>query len=266
MKARSLFITCITCTVILGMTVPQSIAETAKFKYSTDIPESVTTPDSVKTRLGTLKFFDGMPDEATVQLVYDNLDFQRGVSAFVNAIPIASMSGMRKGFREAGVTDMQVIGVHKDLMDSRSLFLTANSTVSYGWGWLDLKDGPVVVEAPPGILALVNDFTFKYVADIGAAGPDKGKGGKYLFLPPGYEGKAPEGYFTFQSPTYGNLLGIRAFPTEDDPQAGVKAIETHLKVYRLSEIDNPPEMNFLNWSGKEMNTVQQFPATLETLQ
>ena len=229
-------------------------ADTAKPKYATAIPSSVTTPDSVETRLGTLRFFDGMPDEKTAQLAYDNLDFQRGVSAFINAIPIASMSGMRKGFREAGVTDMQVFGIH-DMMDSRSLFLTANTTVNYAWGWLDLKDGPVVVESPPGILALVDDFTFKYVADIGKAGPDKGKGGKYLFLPPDYEGKAPEGYFVYQSPTYGNLLGIRAFPTKEDPQAGVKAIESQLKVYRLSEANNPPAMKFLDWTGKKMNTV-----------
>jgi len=214
--------------------------QASKPTYATEIPPSVTTPDSVETRLGTLRFFDGMPDEQTVQLAYDNLDFQRGVSAFINAIPIASMSGMRKGIREGGVTDMQVVGVHKDLMDSRSLFLTANSTVNYAWGWLDLKDGPVVVESPPGVLGLVNDFTFKYVADIGKAGPDKGKGGKFLFLPPGYDGKTPEGYFVFQSPTYGNLLAIRAFPTAEDPQAGVKAVETHLKVYRLSEAENPP--------------------------
>lgn len=167
--------------------------QSKKPKFATDIPSSVTTPDSVETRLGTLRFFDGMPDAKTAEAVYDNLDFQRGVSAFVNAIPIASMSGMRKGIREAGVTNMQVVGVHKDLMDSKSLFLTANSTVNYAWSWLDLKDGPVVVESPPGVLGLVNDFTFKYVADLGKAGPDKGKGGKFLFLPPGYEGQVPEG-------------------------------------------------------------------------
>jgi len=249
--SRSLMAAMISTILLAGL----SSVRAEEPKYAIEIPASVTTPDSVETRLGTLRFFDGMPDDKTVQLVYDNLDFQRGVSAFVNAIPIASMSGMRKGFREGGVTDMQVVGVHKNLMDARSLFLTANTTVNYAWGWLDLKDGPVVVESPPGILALVNDFTFKYVTDIGKAGPDKGKGGKYLFLPPGYEGQVPEGYFVYESPTYGNLLGIRAFPTEEDPQAGVKAVETQLKIYRLSAAKNPPKMTFLNWSGKEMNTV-----------
>jgi hypothetical protein len=140
----------------------------------------------VETRLGTLRFFDGMPDEKTAQLAYDNLDFQRGVSAFLDCIPIASMSAMRKGMREGGVTECNVVGIHADLTDSRSLFLTANTTVNYVWGRLDLKDGPIVVESPPGVLGLVDDFTFNYVADYGKAGPDKGKGGKFLFLPPGY--------------------------------------------------------------------------------
>ncbi len=72
----------------LCFTIPIQ-AETRKSKYATDIPASITIPNSVETRLGTLRFFDGMPDDKTVQLVYDNLDFQRGVSAFVNAIPIA---------------------------------------------------------------------------------------------------------------------------------------------------------------------------------
>jgi hypothetical protein len=50
-----------------------------KLKMATDIPPEITTPDSVETRLGTLHFFDGFPDDATVEKVYDNLDFERGV-------------------------------------------------------------------------------------------------------------------------------------------------------------------------------------------
>ena len=226
-----------------------------KPKFRTDIPVGITTPDSVETRLGTLRFFDGMPDEKTVQLVYNNLDFQRGVRAFLNTIPIASMSAMRKGFRENGVSSHNVFGVYENLMDSKSLFLTANTTVNYVWGWLDLKEGPIVVESPPGVLGLVDDFTFKYVADIGKAGPDKGKGGKFLFLPPGYEGKIPDGYYVYESPTYGNFLALRAFPTAEDPQAGVKSVKKHLKVYRLSEAKDPPPSKFLNWSGKAVNTI-----------
>ncbi len=58
-----------------------------KYKMNTDIPAEITTPDKVETRLGTLNFFDGLPDEATVEKVYDNLDFMRGVEVFLNTPP-----------------------------------------------------------------------------------------------------------------------------------------------------------------------------------
>ncbi len=60
-------------------------------KYSANVPPSITTPDTVQTRIGTLKFFDGLPDAGTVQRVYDNLDFSRGVEAFLSGIPAASL-------------------------------------------------------------------------------------------------------------------------------------------------------------------------------
>ena len=85
-------------------------------------------------------------------------------------------------------------------MDSRSLFLTANTESVYALAWLDLKNGPVVVESPPNMLGLVDDFWFHYVTDLGNAGPDEGKGGKFLFLPPDYKGTLPRaGYHVFQS-------------------------------------------------------------------
>jgi hypothetical protein len=47
-------------------------------KMTTEIPPEIITPDGVETRLGTLKFVDGFPDDSTVQKVYDNLDFIHG--------------------------------------------------------------------------------------------------------------------------------------------------------------------------------------------
>ena len=191
-------------------------------KYKTDIPPSITVPDSVETRLGTLKFRDGFPDDATVQKVYDNLDFQRGVQAFLAAMPAASLSAMREGLKGIGVNN-GTVAVWETLMDSKSLFLTANTETVYAVGWLDLKDGPLVVETPPNVLGFVNDFWFHYVTDLGNAGPDKGKGGKFLFVPPGYEGKLPgkeQGYYVFRSATYGHWLAVRGLPREGRPQAG----------------------------------------------
>ena len=163
-------------------------------KMTTPIPAEITTPDSVDTRLGTLKFFDGYPDKTTVDNVYDNLDFQRAVEAFLNAMPGASLYAMRQGFRDVGSVD-GTLGIFENLMDSKALFLTPNTETVYTGSWLDLSKGPVVVESPPSTLGGVDDFWFRYVTDLGNAGPDKGKGGKFLFLPPGYKGPVPSGYF-----------------------------------------------------------------------
>jgi len=222
---------------------------------ATEIPEAITTPDRIETRLGTMRFYDGMPDEETAQLAYDNLDFQRGVSAFLNAIPIASLYAMREGIREGGVTRNNMVGMTETLLDPKSLFLTGNTTTYYVINWIDLKDGPWVVEVPPNVLGFLDDAAFQYVADFGNAGPDEGKGGRYLLVPPDYEGDVPAGYFVTRTPSYGNWFLLRAFPTDDDPQAGVKNVKRNLKIYRLSEADDPPPTEFVNWSGRSFNTI-----------
>ncbi|MEM5429294.1 DUF1254 domain-containing protein [Cupriavidus oxalaticus] len=222
---------------------------------TTPIPAEITTPASVDTRIGRLEFFDGVPTTATTQKVYDNLDFVRGVEAFLNGIPGASLVAIRAGLREAGAVG-NTVGVFESLMDSKSLFLTANTETVYFWNWMDLKDGPMVVETPANILGVVDDFWFRYVTDMGNAGPDKGKGGKYLFVPPGYSGPLPaSGYFIVRSPTYGNLLFGRAFMQHGDPRPGVASLKSGLKVYRLADAASPPVTRFIDLSGKVMNTV-----------
>ena len=100
-------------------TVGAVAAEAPKMKMTTDIPESITTPDSVETRIGTLRFFDGYPDDATTQLVYDNLDFMNGVNAFLNAVPGASAEGFRTGWATQGADNNQTVIIMEDLMDSK---------------------------------------------------------------------------------------------------------------------------------------------------
>ena len=108
-------LTTLGCLAVLVSSQPAAAAD--KPKYATDIPQSITTPDNVETRLGTLKFTDGFPDDATVQKVYDNLDFQRGVQAFLTAMPAASLSAMRKGIRGFG-PDNQTVIIFETLMDA----------------------------------------------------------------------------------------------------------------------------------------------------
>jgi hypothetical protein len=171
--------------------------------YNHKIPTQIMTPDTVATRIGTLNFFDGLPDKETTQKVYDNLDFMRGVETFLNFVPAASIEGMRRGMVEAGATKSNQVVLMERLMDSSPLFLTGNTDTVCASGILDLEtDGPTVVEIPPGGgPGTVNDAFFRFVVDMGAPGPDRGKGGKYLILPPGYKGDVPEGYFVAQSPS-----------------------------------------------------------------
>lgn len=222
--------------------------------YQTKIPQEILTPDKVKTRLGTLEFFDGFPSTKTVEAAYDHLDFMRGVRTFLDTIPIASMHALREGCREVGCVN-GTVGIFEQLMDSKSLWLTPNTESIYAVTWLDLKDGPVVVESPPNTLGIVDNFWFEYVADLGNVGPDKGQGGKFLFLPPGYEGEVPDGYYTYQSTTYGNLLLWRGFQVDGDPKPAVKNIKANTRIYPLAKADNPPKQQFINLSGHEHSTI-----------
>jgi hypothetical protein len=171
----------------------------------------LSLPDVVESPFGRLNFFDGVPTPETVSKVYDALDLVRGINVFLNCLPGASLVAFRRGFRSIGVTSPRVIGYTDPHANSTMLLLTPNTETPYGTTFLDLREwGPTVIEAPPMSLSVVDDFWFRYVADMGIAGPDEGRGGKYLFLPPDYDGEVPDGYFTYRSPTYANWVALRA--------------------------------------------------------
>ena len=225
--------------------------------YNTPIPSSILTPNQVQTRIGTLEFFDGLPTEETANKVYDHLDFIRGVEAFLNGIPAASLEAMSKGMERVGAKKYNQAVIFDKLMDSNPLFLTGNTDTVYLSVNLDLeKEGPMVVEVPEGSgPGTVNDAWFRFVEDMGPPGPDKGKGGKYLILPPDYKGKVPDGYFVAQSPTYKNWLILRGFLVDGKPDVSAKLFREGVKVYPLSRAGNPPKMEFISGSKKVFNTI-----------
>ena len=126
-----------------------------------------TIPNSVETRIGTLKFFDGVPDKATAGKVYDNLDFQRGVQAYLTALPAVSVEGGRRGVNGSLAPVNQTVLISEQLFDSKSLFLTANTTTPYTVLYLDTKNGPLVLEIPPQVLGPMDDAWFRWVTDVG---------------------------------------------------------------------------------------------------
>jgi len=225
-----------------------------QLKYSTSIPPGVLSPDKVETRFGSLNFFDGYPDRASVDKLYDNLDFQRAVQAYLLAIPAVSQAANRNAITSLGPVNTVVPVFH---MDSRSIFLTANDNTLYSWTWLDLTKGPLVLEVPPKSLGAINDMWYRWVIDLGITGPDKGTGGKYLILPPGYKGDASrKGYVSVvQSPTFNIWLPWRTFVVGDDWKAAVDHVKKYVRVYPPSQAANPPRMQVEDMSGKPFNTV-----------
>ena len=238
------------------------------------IPQPLLTPDKAESRIGTLEFKDGAPNKATLDKVYDHLDYTHALRAFSDTLQGVSIQALRKGLQSVGVKDNEVI-VFSELMDAKSLFLTANADTVYIIGSLDLTKGPMVIEVPPDVLGTVQDAWFRWVIDVGLPGPDRGQGGKYLIVPPGYKGNLPEGGFNVaHAKTNHGVWFARAFLDHNDPKPVVERIKKFTKVYpyeaggvgtpiaeflagktKLGRITPPPPTVFHEGSGKVMNTI-----------
>ncbi len=233
-----------------------TVNDPPKMKMTTETPEGIVTPNTLDTRIGELKFFDGVPEKETEQKVYDYIDFHSGVDAFLKGIQIASMEGLKRGILEFGPANYTAV-LFENLMDSKAFWLTPNTTSVYMATWLHLGDEPMVIETPPDVLGIIDDHWFNYVADFGRLGPDRAKGGKFLIVPPGYEGIVPEGYFVSYAKTYEHWVIWRGFQVDGSPKPAVDATKRIFKVYPLSQKDNPPAMNFVNASGVINNTIHR---------
>jgi len=198
---------------------------------SAETLRSLGTPDHFESRVGTLDFVDGVPNSETVETVYDHLDFVHGLNVYLDGFAGASTWAIRKGFYEAGVKDNAIV-IFSELMGSESVFLTANADTVYYLGVVDLTSGPMVVETPPQALGVFDDMWWGWIIDFGLPGPDRGEGGRFLLVPPGYDGPLPEsGYHVGHSGTSKALLLGRSFLTDDDPAPTVATIKRTLKLY-----------------------------------
>jgi len=237
--------------------------------------QSLSAPDSINTRIGKLEFDDGVPSKATARNVYDTIDFTRALNVYNNSFRGASALALVKGFQSVGAGSGDII-IFEELMDSSSLFLTANADTVYYLGYIDLSDGPVVVEQPSNGLGTINDMWFQWVTDVGRPGPDRGFGGKYLITGPGYDGPLPEGgFFVAHARTSKVLYAMRAFIKDGrDPKPAVENIKQNLKIYpyvpgtlgtpiaealegeiRLAQGKPIPETKYINASGMSFNTI-----------
>jgi hypothetical protein len=235
-------------------------AQTASKSIPPETLKSISTPNRVDTHIGKLEFSDGVPTGDTIKALYDNLDRSRGFGVYLDNLGAVAIRAFLSSLAAQGADAPNKIAIFEQLMDSQSMVLTANTSTLYAFSRTDLaKDGPTVIEVPPGMLGFLDDDWQRFVGDIGVTGPDRGKGGKYLVVPPGYDGQAPEEYFLLKPRTHKNFLFLRGSIAEG-LEAGAKNMTSGIRIYPLKDAAKPAPTAFINMSGKSFSTL--FPNTL----
>ncbi len=182
---------------------------------------------------GGFEFVNGYPTEATISKAYDEADLNRAIQTYRFFFPSVSILATWDGNMAAGCVANKTFAI----MDGApaQVAFTPNSDTRYAGLTLDLSDGPMVIEVPAGpVMSAVNDMNQLWVMDIGMPGPDKGKGGKHIILPPNYEGKTPAGYYVGRSTTNRVLVLLRAIPADNNPETGERLMKS-VKVYPLGK-------------------------------
>lgn len=205
-----------------------------------------------KPMMENYEFQNGFPTHETTKQVRDDIDLSRAISAYRFWYPVVSGEGILQGNRDAGIRDNEVMTV---ATDPHFILFTGNSDTPYGGGTFDLKNGPLVIEMPAGrFVSLVDDHFQRWIMDMGIPGPDAGRGGKYILLPPDYDEcdlDPGEDYHIGYSNTYKIILAIRALPENGDMKTALENMKK-VKIYYLDTPDNVA--TFVDKSGKDLNS------------
>ncbi|MDF7822699.1 DUF1254 domain-containing protein [Pontiellaceae bacterium B12227] len=213
---------------------------------------SVSQAELRESSVGPLEYIGGYPTAESAQKLYDELDLQRAVEAYLWALPMASYGAMAEAKQKLGVGDHAVTVVDKSA-ESQQLILTANQDTIYMSGTFDLSKGPMVVDIPAGLLGTMNNIWQQPLVDLGGPfSPEQNKGGRFLILPPNYDGPMPAiAYHVVKSDSNTVIYYLRAIPQSEDDLPRLKKLVRSFKQYRLSEAQNPPEMTFISMTGKK---------------
>jgi hypothetical protein len=203
---------------------------------------------------------ENRPTPETSRLLREELLFQRATQTYLWALPLINTLGMKVGSEKVFGAGYNVLPVWKKRLDAKTLVTTPNSDVIYAMSYLDLgKDGPMVFEAPPGLQGILLDFwqrpipgPGKFAGDVGLPGPDGGKGGKFLILPPSYAGAVPDGYFVYRSGTNNVFVFLRSFYQDPKNLAPAVAVMEGTRIYPLGA-QSPRPMRFPDASGVPAN-------------
>lgn len=198
------------------------------------------------------QFSNGFPVKQSTLRARDDADLQRALIAYRFWYPTVSVEGIFNGNRTIGIEDGKQWGIAST--GPRQIGFTLNSDTPYGSAVLDLSAGPMVIELPPGpFIGLVDDHNQGWVQDIGLPGPDAGKGGKHLVLPPGYKDNVPDGYYVGHSNSIKNLLAVRALPVGGDLNKALEGLRT-IKIYPLSTANDPKTLIPVDTTQKAMDS------------
>jgi hypothetical protein len=213
-------------------------------------------------KLADLPFKEGYILKGDAPTLTDELFFQRAVQTYLWALPALNMYGMKEGSEKVFGSGYNVLPIFKQRLNAKTLITTPNSDVIYALGFVDLKEtGPLVIEVPPGLQGILDDYFQRpirsvgkidgreWAGDVGLPGPDRGKGGKYLVLPPDYQGETPDGYFTYRCGTYGLFVFWRGFFQNPHELTEPVRVMEQTRIYPLGKKDTAKPMQFPNASG-----------------
>jgi hypothetical protein len=206
---------------------------------------------------------DKLPSSASGETLNYQQALQRATQAVIWGMPAVSMVAWRKSAqRDLGARDSDIIYFSKPMV-SRHGFLTANNQVPYVIVTLSTADGPVILDVPSAsthtvFFGSVIDAWQVPVVDVGPEGADKGKGGKYLFLPPGYNKAVPTGYLAQRPKTYHLYVALRPVSISGGTLAEGVAYSQRLKAYPLSQAGKPAPNRYIDAYPKAWDTLVKF--------
>lgn len=239
------------------------LSSAAALCLAASVAQAASCDQSRFNSLANLPFEKNRPTAATAQTLRDELIFQRATQTYLWAMPLLNTLGMKVGAEEAFGTGYNVMPIWEKRLDAKTHITTPNSDLIYGMAFADLsKTGPLVIDAPPNLQGILLDFWQRpipvdggeYFGDLGLPGPDGGKGGKFLVLPPGYDKEVPkEGYYIYRSGTNSLFVFLRSF--YKDPKETQPAVDLMKKtrIYPFGQEATAKPMEFHNASGKSLN-------------
>lgn len=210
-------------------------------------------------------FKGDFPTPEAIDLMTDELFFQRAVQVYLWSLPAVNMWAMKEGSEKVYGAGYNILPVWKERLNARTKVTTPNSDCLYAMGYVNIaKDGPIVVEVPPNNQGILDDFYQRpltgptingktLTGDFGFAGPDGGKGGKYLVVPWDYKGPEPKGYYVYRSRTNNVFVFYRGFFTDPKDLKGANQLIASTRIYPYGKRDSAAAMKVPDGSATPAN-------------